>query len=733
MDQGSSLFAAGGRSELLDVISRVKSNLYDALGVLDFPIPQFILIGKQSVGKSRLIEALAGETFNFISGTLGSRRPTVLEFRNVSEYTESRWLIFNRESDNWEARPTSEVMRYLGEMHESLGLSVSDIAVNVRIESAHCCDMQIIDLPGFRDFAMDDEKQKLAEKIQSLVTGFMEDKKNVMLCVEEAGDAANLSTLTKCKKYDPKFERTILIRNKLDKYYRDLTSENVGEWLKGFGDLPDKLPRFALTLPNWKDGEHPPKPFVEMRADADTQDIAQIKAKGGEKMISTIGYSNFANYVGNKLERMFAEAIVPVMNKVADLKEKIELEKQTLEDVIDYSNPRILENNVREAGMSFGRSLQHVMEGFISSEANRITLLEELQEFHEHHNMLGSSFPLLPSDDFSCLEDYCQTLEHEIHLPSVNVEVNGGAQFRRMMAEVEIFCRFAELTLETKEVDVIQAKGVGVHDITWSDVVKKLLISEAHQPMRTKIKYVAERIAFFFKSQKPVCLDFMFKIIGTSEEKMFSALFPKYAAAIHANEFVRHMIYECFDRAVERQKDQFLTLFYNTLTSVFANPWVFLKKASAEVTGDELDDLTLPTFEDSKKRVPQEIDARLGIENILQRWLAKIPTEMTKIEIAVDMGQMLLLKTFQFIRCNISDQIDLYAESFFKLPMLRRLEEDMRAIELSDTQMELQQEKTADLAQEFATIEKKLKTLESCDATLRAYVGKIKRTRREEI
>ena len=66
------------RRELLDILSEVKSRVQDRLGVLDLPLPQFILIGKQSVGKSRLIEALAGETFTFVSGTLGSRRPTVL-------------------------------------------------------------------------------------------------------------------------------------------------------------------------------------------------------------------------------------------------------------------------------------------------------------------------------------------------------------------------------------------------------------------------------------------------------------------------------------------------------------------------------------------------------------------------------------------------------------------------------------------------------------------------------
>jgi len=66
---------------LLNLIVEVKARLDGKVDSLSFPIPQFIVIGKQSVGKSRLIEALAGEPFNFVSGTLGSRRPTVLEFR----------------------------------------------------------------------------------------------------------------------------------------------------------------------------------------------------------------------------------------------------------------------------------------------------------------------------------------------------------------------------------------------------------------------------------------------------------------------------------------------------------------------------------------------------------------------------------------------------------------------------------------------------------------------------
>ena len=93
---------SANRSELLDVLSEVKTRVMDKLGHAEFPIPQFIVLGKQSVGKSRLVEALAGEQFNFVSGTLGSRRPTVLEFRHVASLGSSHWSVRNSRTQQWE-------------------------------------------------------------------------------------------------------------------------------------------------------------------------------------------------------------------------------------------------------------------------------------------------------------------------------------------------------------------------------------------------------------------------------------------------------------------------------------------------------------------------------------------------------------------------------------------------------------------------------------------------------
>merc|ERR1719169_255246 len=122
---------------------------------------------------------------------------------------------------------------------------------------------------------------------------------------------------------------------------------------------------------------------------------------------------------------------------------------------------------------------------------------------------------LLPSEDFGSLDDYIDYLRNEIKVPAFDVEVNGGAQFRRLMFEVEVFLRFSEICVETKKKDVIQARGVSMSSLTWRDVVVKLLSNEAHQPLQRRVLYVGERIKWFFRRQKEAVLDFMNGLEGT--------------------------------------------------------------------------------------------------------------------------------------------------------------------------------------------------------------------------
>mmetsp|Transcript_87343 Transcript_87343/g.255466 ORF Transcript_87343/g.255466 Transcript_87343/m.255466 type:complete len:729 (+) Transcript_87343:68-2254(+) len=705
------------KSELLNLLGDVKAKVQDKLGVVDFPMPQFILIGKQSVGKSRLIEALAGEQFNFCSGTLGSRRPTVLEFRNTASGKGSQWYIRSRSSGQWMEYPIQTVMKIIGDAHQDLGATVSAEPVYVRIQSPWCVDMQIVDLPGFRDFAHDQARQDLSTEIEKLNMSFMMDKRNVMLCVEQAGDSATMATLSRCRKVDPRFERTILIRNKLDKYYRDLTSDNVAKWVEGYGDLPSNLVRFAMTLPWWTDDAECPGNFAELRNERSREDVREMEDRHlSSKYMATIGFESFASFMERKIEQLFGEAVGPVLASLRGMTGGAEKKLAELKLEFSETDSQKMVSTMRECATLFAHALTPVMEGTLCLTSKRMTLEQELKEFQEYHKAIGSThFSMLPSDDFTSQDDYINYLGSEIQVGAFDVEVNGGAMYRRMIAEVEIFLRFSDISETMSKRDVIQARGVSMGSVTWRDVVVKLLGHEAHIPLQRRVQYVGERIKWFFMIQKEAVLEFMEKLEGTPSANMYSKLFPKRVKLIKQNEMIKQRIFDMYDRACQRQLEQFTELFDNMLTSEFSNPWVFLKKTTARLDDDDIGaECLLPSLDDTKARIPQEIQSRTGIERTVTKWLYDIPMEPHRIDEAVDLVQLLVLKVYSHIRSQVCDQVELFAESFFKLPLMRRLEEDMIRMELSEVDKEGYRVRREKLQKEAVANATGLKEVQGC-------------------
>merc|ERR1712032_53930 len=258
-----------------------------------------------------------------------------------------------------------------------------------------------------------------------------------------------------------------------------------------------------------------------------------------------------------------------------------------LKDELDNSDPTQMLSTVRACGMSFANCLTHVMEGFIRSDINRMTLDDELREFHRYQQQMGEadSFLALPSEDFGSLDDYVEYLRSHIRVPAFEVAINGGAQFRRLMYEVETFLRFSEIGIETKKRDVLQCFGISMGSVTWSDVVVKLLNHDAHLPLQKRVAYVGARVKWFFQQQKEPIVQFMKGLKGSPDEKLYSVLYTKHAKLIEENQTIRKLVFETYDSVVERQLNQFLDLFKSTLKATFSNPWVFLKKATAKLEG----------------------------------------------------------------------------------------------------------------------------------------------------
>merc|ERR1711912_197644 len=109
------------------------------------------------------------------------------------------------------------------------------------------------------------------------------------------------------------------------------------------------------------------------------------------------------------------------------------------------------------------------------------------------------------------------------------------------------------------------------------------------------------------------------------------------------------------------------------------------------------------------------------METKVNAWLLEIPSEPQQIDETVDHVQMLVLKTYGFIRSQVCDQVELFSESFFKLPMMRRLEEDMALMELSHDDAAIHQARREKLMADITHTKESIKEIGVCLSRLQTF------------
>ncbi|KAH0428256.1 hypothetical protein CcaCcLH18_09146 [Colletotrichum camelliae] len=220
----------GALDELNSIETRALFDTTDKLSSLGIGrivnLPQIIVVGDQSSGKSSVLEAISHVKFPVSSG-LCTRFATELVLRNGSERRVKATIQFHND-----VKPAREMrVDYYGRedigkivaaAKEHMGLTDSNRGfskdvLRLEVEGPNLYPLTLVDLPGIFHTATAKQSAEGRTTVMELVENYMEKRNSIILAVISASNQlANQRVLEEAAKHDPCRERTLGVITKPD-------------------------------------------------------------------------------------------------------------------------------------------------------------------------------------------------------------------------------------------------------------------------------------------------------------------------------------------------------------------------------------------------------------------------------------------------------------------------------------------------------------------------------------
>ena len=179
-------------------------------------LPNIVVIGSQSSGKSSVLEAIVGNEFLPKGNNMVTRRPIELTLINTPHSSEAYGEFPQLGLDK--ARDFSQIQRTLYDLNMSVPETecVSDKPIDLRIYSPNVPDLRLVDLPGYIQVTHRKQPPELKQRIHDLCERYLKEP-NLILAISAADvDLANSEALLAGRRNDPLGVRTLGIITKID-------------------------------------------------------------------------------------------------------------------------------------------------------------------------------------------------------------------------------------------------------------------------------------------------------------------------------------------------------------------------------------------------------------------------------------------------------------------------------------------------------------------------------------
>ncbi|KAI9744369.1 MAG: vacuolar protein sorting-associated protein 1 [Claussenomyces sp. TS43310] len=229
----------GGISDpgLITLVNKLQ-DVFTTVGVQNpIDLPQIVVVGSQSSGKSSVLENIVGRDFLPRGTGIVTRRPLVLQLinrqpqaklngvkedisggtdkeANVDEWGEflhipgQKFFDFNKIRDEIVKETEAKTGRNAG---------ISPAPINLRIYSPNVLTLTLVDLPGLTKVPVGDQPRDIEKQIRDMVLKQISKPNAIILAVTGANtDLANSDGLKLAREVDPEGQRTIGVLTKVD-------------------------------------------------------------------------------------------------------------------------------------------------------------------------------------------------------------------------------------------------------------------------------------------------------------------------------------------------------------------------------------------------------------------------------------------------------------------------------------------------------------------------------------
>ncbi|KAF2750854.1 dynamin-1 [Sporormia fimetaria CBS 119925] len=225
--------------ELLSIVNRLQDLVFNTIGNDSLDLPQIVVVGSQSSGKSSVLENIVGRDFLPRGSGIVTRRPLILQLINLpsdrddqpddhevhvphtpasvagqQEWAEFHHIPGRRFYDFAEVKREieAETARIAGN-----NKGINRQPINLKIYSPHVLSLTLVDLPGLTKVPIGDQPTDIEKQTRNLISEYIAKPNSIILAVSPANvDLVNSEALKLARHVDPMGKRTIGVLTKLD-------------------------------------------------------------------------------------------------------------------------------------------------------------------------------------------------------------------------------------------------------------------------------------------------------------------------------------------------------------------------------------------------------------------------------------------------------------------------------------------------------------------------------------